>query len=163
MKYYLIYINDSFFAWSDNKETIKDFQNLFPIKMDIITVKGRVLADYLTYSSVFLERELVYYQGYRYVDAGPIRMCDMDELYDYIVKLYIEFKTSCLMTLSNMKYINISDDIKKIFETKINKYLEISEDIIVSDGECVYDEVIDIPKVIKVYMKEILNSGVYKQ
>ena len=163
MKYYLIYINNKFFAWSDDKNTIKDFKKLINKPINILKTNDRVLPRSLVNSLDFVEKELIYYEGYRYIDSGPIRICDMETLYGYILDIYLDFKVSFDNISHNIKYIDMPDNIKRKFIDILEKCIEISDDIITSDAECVYDEVINMDLVMKKYIREILNTHPYKQ
>lgn len=157
MKYYLIYKNDEFIGYADDKEILKTFLSVRKNKYTIRKIKSKELPEKIRLSMQFENKALAYYQGYNLTNELPIFIYEFSKFDSLIREELITILAVVDTVRRNIDYLRTKkcDDLKLILDNISQTYGEF---IVGIEHEPIYDEVFNVLEFFKLaYKRELIH------
>lgn len=157
MKYFIIYKDDKFIGYTDNKVVLKRFLEVRSSKYKVVKMHKDEIPLRIINNDSFESYALAYYNGYKLIDELPLFIYEFSKFESLIRE---ELLTSSIVIKNLIRDIDyIKTDDLYAFKKALEKISDIYHDLITySYHEPIYDEVFDVFKFFKVvYDKDLIH------
>lgn len=152
MKIWLIYSNENFVAYADNKEIVSHFIKSRKEDYDVLKVKYRKLPDMVKSSQSFYSRQLVYFVGYNTNMKIPLIQYELELLEFEIRNMCIYTTASIKRIIELMRYIKIPYEEMDSIKEALSVLSNLITDACDFEHEIIYDDIIEIDEFITYFI-----------
>lgn len=154
-KIYLIYKDEKYIAYTDDKILLKDFMKKRKGNFSFTKVSKKEIPKDIQDMMDENLTQLIYYTGYMSCNEYPIIEYEHSKLDDLAIDFCAEFQTLIMILKSHLKCINLTKEEMKIIDLVITRFESVTGEFLdlVGEPEIVLDEFINIGEFIKLLDK----------
>lgn len=148
MKYFIIYKDNKFIGYTDNKKMLRQFLKIRNDKYKIIKMYDDEIASKIKTSDTFESYALSYYQGYELTTELPIFIYEFPK-FEALIREHLITTVALIDAIRKQLEYFKSDDLEKFDSSLKSVYDMCYEFITYSCHEPVYDELLDVLGIFK--------------